>query len=268
MKRLLFIPTCTLLALGALTSCQKEEKSALELASDLVTELQTVTNYQTAEAAAPRVEVLNKRFQDASVRTLTLNDSALLRSSSGTPGHEGDRYAEVLGQLAREMARVRASLPVTSYDGEVDKQELLMAVGVASGNAAPGASAEERAAAGKAYLEDDVSEANREPGRFPECYGSDALKNALSYVAVPSEAPVLKFDTGADVASVPAGGAAPADESAEAPAEESAAADAPADAAEPAADAPAEETTPAPEAPAEEEPAADGGEDLELDLDL
>lgn len=244
MKRLLFIPTCTLLALGFLSSCQKEEKSALELASELVTELQTVTNYETAEAAAPRVEALNKRFQDASVRTLTLNDSALLRSSTGSPGHEADRYVEVLSQLAREMARVRASLPVTSHDGEVDQQELLMAVGVASGNVAASASAEERAAAGKAYLEDDVTETNKEPGRLPECYGSSALQTALSYVATPSEAPVFKFDSEADVVAVPASGAAPAasdgaDAAEEAPAEEPAAEEPAAAAEEPAADAPA-----------------------------
>lgn len=262
MKRLLFIPTCTLLALGFLSSCQKEEKSALELASDLVTELQSVTNYETAEAAAPRVEAINKRFQDASVRTLTLNDSALLRSSTGSPGHEADRYVEVLSQLAREMARVRASLPVTSHDGEIDQQELLMAVGVASGNATVSSTAEERAAAGKAYLEDDVTEANKEPGRFAECYGSNALKSALAYVAVPSEAPVMKFDSAADVVAIPEAGAAPAPAAADG-----------ADAATAGGEEPAAEETPA-DAPAAEEPApadtpAEGGEDdLDIEIDL
>lgn len=264
MKRLLFIPTCTLLALGVLSSCQKEEKSALELANDLVAELQTVTNYETAEAAAPRVEAINKRFQDASVRTLTLNSSALLRSSTGSPGHEADRYVEALSQLAREVARVRASLPVTSHDGEVDQQELLMAVGVASGNAAPTASAEERAAAGKTYLEDDVTETNKEPGRFAECYGSSKLQTALSYVATPSEAPVLKFDSEADVVAIPERGAAPA-------------ADAGAESADAAADAPADEPAPAPadepapaaaEEPAADAPADTAEDDLSLDIEI
>lgn len=253
MKRLLFIPTCTLLALGVLSSCQKEEKSALELANELVTELQTVTNYETAEAAAPRVEAINKRFQDASVRTLTLNSSALLRSSTGSPGHEADRYVEALSQLAREIARVRASLPVISHDGEVDHQELLMAVGVASGNVAPTASAEERAAAGKTYLEDDVTEANKEPGHFAECYGSSKLQTALSYVAVPSEAPVFKFDSEADVIAIPERGAAPADDAGAEPA----------DAAGEAAPAAAEQPAPAADAPADT-----AEDDLSLDIEI
>ena len=77
MKRFLLIPSLAFLAVSTLTSCQKEEKTALELTQELTAELQKISDYRTAEAAAPRVEVLNKRMQNAGVRAFAANDPAL-----------------------------------------------------------------------------------------------------------------------------------------------------------------------------------------------
>ncbi len=200
MKRFLLIPSCALLALGALTSCQKEEKSALELAQELTTELQKVTDYTTAEAVAPRVQVLNKRLQDASVRTVTLNSSALLRSVQGED--KGAAYAEALVKLAREMGRVRSSVPVTSHDGEVDRDLLVMATGVAAGTEQTAAGTA-RMIAGQKFMEHDADKSHENPPTFEECYGSAKLKEALAYVANPSAAPIMKFDSEEDVVAIP-----------------------------------------------------------------
>ena len=69
MKNFLFVPACAVVAACALTSCQKEDKSVVTLAKELTTELRTVIDHPTAEAAAPRVKVLNKRLMDAMART-------------------------------------------------------------------------------------------------------------------------------------------------------------------------------------------------------
>ena len=126
MKRFLLIPSCALLAFGMLTSCQKEEKSAQQLADELTAELQKVTDYKTAEAVAPRVEALNKRFQNASVRVFSADNNALAASQAGA-------YSDSVCRLVREIARVQASKPVTSSDGEVDDASLVAAVGVGAG---------------------------------------------------------------------------------------------------------------------------------------
>ncbi len=199
MKRFLLIPSCALLALSVLTSCQKEEKSALELAQELTTELQKVTDYRTAEASAPRVEALNKRLQDAMVRTVAVGGTALLRSDQGDAGAA---FADATVKLSREVGRVRSSVPVTTADGDVDRDRLIMSTGVAAG-VEPGASASARKAAGNKFIMHDADKSHEAPPEFAECYGSEKLKAALDYKADPASAPILKFDSASDVPAIP-----------------------------------------------------------------
>ena len=185
MKRLLLIPSCAILALSTLTSCQKEEKTALELSQELTAELQKVVSYKSAEAAAPRVEALNKRFQNAGARVFAVGGSALSRSA-GEAGHEGDAYAESLAKLAREVGRIRASVPVVTADGEVDRDRLVLAVGAANG-AGDAASAVERKEKGVAHMQGET-ETSETPGNFAEYYGSAKLKEALEFIVEPGKA--------------------------------------------------------------------------------
>lgn len=196
MKKLLLLPGCALLALGVLTSCQKEDKTAQQLADELTAELQKVTDYKTAEAAAPRVEVLNKRFQDASVRTFSLGSNALTDSSV-------TGYAESCGNLAKEIGRVQASKPVKEADGEVDEALLIQAVGVGAG-AEASASAKERTSKGKAYLQNENNKDNNNMPDVPACYGSKALASALKYTADVADFPATRMDSDGDVPAIPA----------------------------------------------------------------
>lgn len=196
MKKLLLLPGCALLALGVLTSCQKEDKTAQQLADELTAELQKVTDYKTAEAAAPRVEALNKRFQDASVRTFSLGSNALTDSSV-------NGYAESCGNLAKEIGRVQASKPVKEADGEVDEDLLIQAVGVGAG-AEASAPAKERTAKGKAYLQNENNKDNNNMPDVPACYGSKALASALKYTADVAEFPMTRMDSDGDVPAIPA----------------------------------------------------------------
>lgn len=239
MKHFLFIPSCALLALGILTSCQKEDKTAQQLADELTAELQKVTDYKSAEAAAPRVEVLNKRFQNASVRVFSSGSNALADSSP-------TGYAESVGQLAKQIGRVRASKPVVEAEGDVDEARLIAAVGVAAG-AAPDAAAKERNAKGTTYLHNANSKENNTPPALAECYGSAKLKAALEYTADVADFPATRFDSDADVPEIPAP-VDVADEEEAAPEEETSSA------AEP-------EETPAATEEASEEPTATDDED-------
>ena len=245
MKRFLLIPSCALLAFGMLTSCQKEEKSAQQLAEELTAELQKVTDYKTAEAVAPRVEALNKRFQNASVRVFSADANALAAS-------EANAYSDAVCRLVREMGRVQAGKPVTEADGEVDDASLVRAVGVGSGAPAD-APAKEQFTKGQLYTYNADSESNNNPPALPEYYGSDKLAAALSYVASTSDHGAFKFANEEDVPAIPA--------AAEVEREEMAVESVMPAAEEPAAEEPSEE--PAAEEPAtgdeisEEEPAAD-----------
>ncbi len=201
MKRFLLIPSLAFLAMSTLTSCQKEEKTALELTRELTAELQKVTDYRTAEAAAPRVEVLNKRMQNAGVRAFALNDPALTRSMVDAEGSEGAAYAEALANLAAEIGRLQASAPMGS-DGEIDRTKLLLAVGAVNGST-PEAAAGERQKAGLAYIKDTTS-THETPGNFPEYYGSDKLREALEYKADPGSVSMTKMDSDEDVPAIPA----------------------------------------------------------------
>lgn len=245
MKRFLLIPSCALLAFGMLTSCQKEEKTAQQLAEELTAELQKVTDYKTAEAVAPRVEALNKRFQNASVRVFSADANALAAS-------EANAYSDAVCRLVREMGRVQAGKPVTEADGEVDDASLVRAVGVGSGAPAD-APAKEQFTKGQLYTYNADSESNNNPPALPEYYGSDKLAAALSYVASTSDHGAFKFANEEDVPAIPA--------AAEVEREEMAVESVMPAAEEPAAEEPSEE--PAAEEPAtgdeisEEEPAAD-----------
>ncbi len=239
MKRFLLIPSCALLAMSVLTSCQKEEKSALELTQELTAELQKVTDYRTAEASAPRVEALNKRLQDATVRTVALNGTALLRSDNGDAGAA---FADATAKLSREVGRVLSSVPVTTADGEVDRDQLVLATGVAAG-VEPGAPAAARKSAGQKFLMHDADKSHEQPPVFAECYGSTKLKEALAYKADPASAPIMKFDSSSDVPAIPEPVAV---------AEE-----------EPAAE---EETTTADEEPAAEEETTSDDGDISIDV--
>ncbi|MBQ8479555.1 MAG: hypothetical protein IJ503_04115 [Akkermansia sp.] len=201
MKRFLLIPSLAFLAVSTLTSCQKEEKTALELTQELTAELQKISDYRTAEAAAPRVEVLNKRMQNAGVRAFAANDPALTRSMIDAEGSEGAAYSEALAQLAAEIGRIQASAP-TGEDGEIDRTSLILAVGAANGSA-PDAAAGDRQKAGMAYIKDTTS-THETPGTLPEYYGSDKLREALSYKADPTSVPLTKMDTDEDVPAIPA----------------------------------------------------------------
>ena len=201
MKRFLLIPSLAFLAVSTLTSCQKEEKTALELTQELTAELQKISDYRTAEAAAPRVEVLNKHMQNAGVRAFAANDPALTRSMIDAEGSEGAAYSEALAQLAAEIGRIQASAP-TGEDGEIDRTKLILAVGAANGSA-PDAAAGDRQKAGMAYIKDTTS-THETPGTLPEYYGSDKLREALSYKADPTSVPLTKMDTDEDVPAIPA----------------------------------------------------------------
>ena len=195
MKRFLLIPSCALMALGVLTSCQKEEKSAVELAEELTAELQKVTNYKSAEAAAPRVEAINKRFQNASVRVFSMGGNALVNS-------EAAAYSDAVCRLARQVGRVRASKPVASYDGEVVDVLLVRTVGANSVSSAD-ATPQEQVEAGARFIFNDNDQNANNPPSFAECYGSSKLKAALDYVASIEEYPMTRFDKDEDRPEIP-----------------------------------------------------------------
>lgn len=200
MKHFLLFPTCAIVSACVLSSCQKEDKSALTLVQDLTTTLQTVTDYKSAEAAAPRVAVLNQRCQDAGIRVFALNETALLRSTAGeAEGSVGIKYAEALAALACEVGRVKASAPVSMGDDgfAVDRDKLVLAIGAANGAGYDAASSKQKEV-GTTYLRDDTGR-HETPGEIPEFYGSSALAEALDYEPTP-----VKWSTMDDDSAVPA----------------------------------------------------------------
>lgn len=265
MKRFLLIPSFAFVALSTLTSCQKEEKSALELTRELTAELQKVTDYVSAEAVAPRIEVLNKRMQDASVRPFALNETALTRSAADdAEGSEGAAYAEALAQLATEIGRVQASTPVATADGDIDRDKLVLAVGAANGSEVT-APAADRKKAGLKYIHDTTG-THETPGNFAEFYGSEKLREALGYKADPTTVETMKFDSEEDVPAIPAPVDVPEEEM---PADEPAADDSgdePATTDEPSVDEPSTDEPATTDEPSTDEPAADdsGSDDLDV----
>ena len=223
MKQIFLIPTSALVAVCALSSCQKEEMSCTEIVNELTAVLQKVTDYDSAEAAAPRVEALMKRWQRAARRPIALNNTALLRSVSATPGSPEKDYVEALDALAEQVARVMASYPVVAYDGEIDEERLKRAVGTKgvvkrAGAAAEVKKGEEYIATYKAKNTDFDGDANNTVCSFEACYGSANLKNALDLRETPVTG-VLEFDGDDAVIATPeyqepAGGAEPAGDAA------------------------------------------------------
>ena len=198
MKRSLIVASCVLLVSSLFTSCQKEDKSIVELTQELTAELQKITDLPSANSLAGRVAVLNKRFQDASVRVFALNGTSLVRGADGDD-HEGASYSAALKDLAREIGRVRASFPCASADGKVDRDRLLAAIGAANGETDPAKYKE----AGLRYMQDETG-AHETPGTFPEYYGSAKLREALAYRASVSDVSLFKIDSAADVPALPA----------------------------------------------------------------
>ena len=115
MKQFLLIPTSALVAAIVMTSCQKEELSCTQLVNELTEVLQKVTDYDSAVAAAPRVEALMLRWQKAATRPIDFDGTSLHASSLD----EGKAYLEALEKLVEQVARVKASYPSTSYDGDI-----------------------------------------------------------------------------------------------------------------------------------------------------
>lgn len=186
---------CVVLTSILLSSCQKEEKGVVELARELSSELAAISDTATADARAARVEVLNKRLQNAAARTLALNGTALRRSDD----EDGSAYAKALSVLAREVGRVRASYPAAADAEAPDEEQLFIAIAVAQGGKG---TPDELKEAGRAYMTDEVN-SHETPGEFPEYFGSEALKAALGYRVEPSEVSGLQFDS-EDAPAVPA----------------------------------------------------------------
>ena len=200
MKRTIFAASCAVLAALVLGSCQKENKSVVELARELTTELQAITDAASADSHAARVAVLNKRFENARVRVLALNDTALQRSAESDFDSIGTDYAAATKALAREIGRVRASFPTSASDGDVDQDRLLIAIAEAQG--AKG-TPDELKEAGRRYMQ-DTDNPHETPGTFPEYYGSEKLREALSYHASVTQVNNMKFEGAEDVPAVPA----------------------------------------------------------------
>lgn len=264
MKQFLLIPTSALVAAVALTSCQKEELSCTQLATELTTLLQNVTDFDTAEAAAPRAEALMKRLVAAMGRPAGLGGSALHSSSLD----EGKALQEALDKLSEQLARIYSSYPSLTSDGEIDTERLKRAVGAAGATKRAEAAAELKK--GEAYIakymKKNVSfdkDANNGVNGFAPCFGSTKLKDALDFREDP-ETSIWKFDGEADVIATPEY-VAPAEGEAAAPAE--------GDAAEDGTDEPAETDTTdegdteEPAADDSEEPAADDSEETTEDED-
>lgn len=199
MKRSLFVASCVLLVSGLLSSCQKEDKDVVQLARELTSELQQIKDPTSADAHADRVAALYKRFQNANARVFALNTTALQRGADDDADHQGAQYTAALDELAREVGRVRASFPGTDEGGDaVDRNRLLIAIGAVAGEKTKAA----RHAYGENYLHDETG-AHETPGNFPEYYGSEKLRDALSYSVNLSEVSNTKFDSAEDVPEIP-----------------------------------------------------------------
>ncbi len=177
MKQFFLPSACALAALVSLTSCQKEDKSVLDLAKELTTELQTVTDYKSAQAAAPRVAAINKRYQDAGIRVFAMNETALLKSAENP-----EVYVEAVVALVKEIGRIRGSKPVVDYAGSVNADEVLMAIGQ-NRAAEPHTLADEQSKTdGTAYLQNTENKEHASTGNIEAYYGSNDLRDAIEYM--------------------------------------------------------------------------------------
>lgn len=206
MKQFLLIPTSALVAAVVLTSCQKEEQSCTQLVNELTTVLQNVTDYDSAAAAAPRVKALMLRWQKAAVRPIDFDGTSLYASSLD----EGKAYLSAIEKLAEQVARVKASYPALTHDGDIDVDRLKRAVGAAGAMKRPEAATEKKK--GEAYLSTYEAsgksfdkDTNNTVNTFVECYGCADLKEALEITVKPNPAVggVFAIDGQADVIETP-----------------------------------------------------------------
>ncbi len=200
MKRFLLPPVCALLALVSLTSCQKEDMNATDLARDLTAELQKVVNYKTAQEAAARVKVINQRYQDASVRLFALNESSLLKAAASP-----DQHVDAVLLLSKEIGRIRGSKPVTDYAADVDGNEILMAIGQNRASEPHTLADADSLAAGEAYMKNDDNKTHETPGEIIAYYGSADLQEAIEYIAPATKFPLTHNDE-AEPTPIPAEG--------------------------------------------------------------
>ncbi len=206
MKRFLLTPVCALLTLVSFTSCQKEDMNATDLARELTTELQKVTDYASAQESVARVEAINKRYQDASVRLFALNDTALLKATENS-----DQYVESVLALVKEIGRIRGSKPVTDYAADIDRDEILMSIGQNQASERHSLSDEDSLTAGTAYMKNDENKTHETPGTIDEYYGSEELGAAIEYIASPTKFGITAMDDEAPAA-IPAAGSDDAEE--------------------------------------------------------
>ena len=222
MKHFLLIPTCALVAAATMTSCQKEETSCLELVNQLTETLEGVVDYDTAEAAAPRVEALMKRWQKAAGRPVALGSSSLA-DSAGAAG-DGAEYTKALVALADQIARVQASYPgagrdtearlLEGDDREIDRNKLLQLVGAnikdgedagklqRSSTAADIVAGTKHVQLNKENSDFEGDPSSKLPDGIKSCYGSEALATALKIREQPDKA-MFKIDGDGDVISTP-----------------------------------------------------------------
>jgi len=215
------------------------------------------------------VEALNKRYQNASVRVFSMGGNALVNSDAAA-------YSDATCRLARQIGRVRASKPVSEYDGEVVDSLLVRTVGANSGAAAD-ATPQEQVEAGAKYIYNAEDQNANNPPNFAECYGSAKLKAALDYVASPAEFPMTRFDKAEDCPEIPESASVEAEEEVtipvpaddrEAAAEEEGGEEATEETSDDAADVSTDDATDdATEETTEEETTDGGDDDLSLDVD-
>ncbi len=175
MKRLLLFPLCSLFALFSLNSCQKEDKTALELTEELTAELKTVCDHDSAEKAAPKIKKLNDRCRRARITLLALNQTALARTYESK-----DRYVQASIELAREIGRVRASKPALQGEDAINEESVLVSVGYEDSEGS-GKTREALIAAGTKHIQNETDNAFDNPPALGECYNSAALVEALAF---------------------------------------------------------------------------------------
>lgn len=205
-----------------MTSCQKEETSCLKLVEQLTETLEGVVDYDTAEAAAPRVEALMKRWQKAAGRPVALGSSSLV-NSAGAAG-DGAEYTKALIALADQIARVQASYPgagrdtearlLEGDDREIDRNKLMQLVGAnikegedtgklqRSTTTADIAAGTKHVQVNKENSDFEGDPSSKLPDGIKSCYGSEALAAALKIREQPDKT-MFRFDGDGDVIATP-----------------------------------------------------------------
>lgn len=262
MKHLLLFPAIAMASLVTLNSCTpeeeagmrvttNEEQSATDLLNQLSDVLDKVTDYKSAEAAAPKARELATKINRAKTTYAALNKTALARSyDSDNKGGETDAYVDATKRLVKEVGRVRSGIPTLVTDrNTVNDEELIIALGYGEENNNFNASREEIREAGFKYLQNDADDTrdDKTPAFMGSYYRSPRMTEALGILALDI---LTRSDENDDKEGEPAGG--PSTLGAPAPAAPSTA-DKPAETADKeAADTPADET-----------PAADADKDSE-----